>query len=568
MNKNRAGFTALICILLAASFLRLVFISRGDTINDEVLYAFRAIDMLDFDEAAEQTTPLEWFDPLKTGGESDIPWWTALSFHDHPPLVFLIQHFFMRIFGESRLGFRLPSALFGIASVWLLYLIGKELYSKDAGLIAAGLLAITVNHVYISRIGLQESYVIFFILLASYLFLRTQKNDTYYLWTGAALGLGFITKYNTFILAPIFLTYLVLFNRKAFRNKKFWLGALFALVIFTPVIVYNIELYRAVGHFDFQFSFIFGQHPKVWSVTPGKEIGSINDRLSAFLPNLAAVSSPLFLTLVLTGFIWLLITLVKYKKNVFRQYDFLLLAIFFHIGLLLQIGTAYRFVSMLTPWFAILAALPVVAMPRKKIFLAIFGIVLLSEIAYTINSQIAFYPAGPKLLAFAKGARLENYNWGFNKLDRFLTNEFAGRHPAAAFEQKYTFIERIHENALRQAIKKGFRERSAIFIYDGNIDTAAQLWVLDRWQIYHAWPVIKTESYLDYLQENKFPDIKDTVFKEHYFIALSDTLPKKVPSKQTQIGSLFEKELVKRGIAPTTILKNDRGDEVFRIYIF
>ena len=167
MNKNRAGFTALICILLAASFLRLVFISRGDTINDEVLYAFRAIDMLDFDEAAEQTTPLEWFDPLKTGGTSDIPWWTALSFHDHPPLVFLIQHFFMRIFGESRLGFRLPSALFGIASVWLLYLIGKELYSKDAGLIAAGLLAITVNHVYISRIGLQESYVIFFILLGS-----------------------------------------------------------------------------------------------------------------------------------------------------------------------------------------------------------------------------------------------------------------------------------------------------------------------------------------------------------------------------------------------------------------
>src|SRR3989344_6030741 len=475
--------------------------------------------MLDFDEAAEQTTPLEWFDPLKTGGESDIPWWTALSFHDHPPLVFLIQHFFMRIFGESRLGFRLPSALFGIASVWLLYLIGKELYSKDAGLIAAGLLAITVNHVYISRIDLQESYVIFFILLASYLFLRTQKNDTYYLWTGAALGLGFITKYNTFILAPIFLTYLVLFNRKAFRNKKFWLGALFALVIFTPVIVYNIELYRAVGHFDFQFSFIFGQHPKVWSVTPGKEIGGLFDRMRNFPIRLFEINSCVLLAL---SIIWLL-------------------------ALFSFIGTSYRFLSMLTPFIVLAASLPLAWLfeNRIKTAITVFALIASFEIFYTVNSLITYYPRGSWPVAYSK-MRDETYNWGYNALDEFVSRELTGRMPAVAFQQKYEFLERIHETALKDALTAKLPSDAEIIIYDGNVNSLAQLWTLDRWQVYHAWPVVRTESYLEYLEANRIQDIQKDGFGKRYFIIPTDTVPQKRAEKKTEVGTAFARSEERR----------------------
>src|SRR3990167_9145720 len=126
VHRKKILFT----ILIIASVLRFWGLDNGDALSDEVLYAFRAIGMLDFDEAAEQTTPLEWWDTKASGGKYEIPWWTRLSFHDHPPLVFLIQHFFMRIFGEHAWALRLPSALFGIASVLLLYLIGKELYSK------------------------------------------------------------------------------------------------------------------------------------------------------------------------------------------------------------------------------------------------------------------------------------------------------------------------------------------------------------------------------------------------------------------------------------------------------
>ena len=68
--------------------------------SDESSLAFRAVGMMDFDESPVQTTPLEWFDPSTSSGQVQ-PWWLRLSFHDQPPLLFLIQNGFMKVFGES-----------------------------------------------------------------------------------------------------------------------------------------------------------------------------------------------------------------------------------------------------------------------------------------------------------------------------------------------------------------------------------------------------------------------------------------------------------------------------------
>ena len=551
-------------ILILAALLRLYGFSRGDTVSDEVFYAFRAIGMLDFDEAELQTTPLEWFDPA-------IPWWTKFSFHDHPPLVFLVQHFFIKTFGENNFAFRFPSALLGLASIYLLYRIGRELYSKNAGLLAALLMAITVNHVFISRTGLQESYVIFFILLASYFFIKSLRQENYLIWTGLALGLAFLTKYTAFILAPIFLVYLLFFRRDYLRNKKLWLGALLALLIFSPVIIYNFGLYRATGHLDFQLSAVFGQKPEVWQVQPGKEIGTVSRRFNNFLPHLASSNSWLFLAAFALTILCFAYEFWKSPKETLLKHAFLITSLAFLLVLLVLIGPSFRFLSMLTPFLALGAAWFLNhgyknIFKERKSLLIILAALIAFEAAYSINSQILYYPKGPKIWAWSE-VRLDNYNWGYNELSKFIENELKGKVPAVAFEMKYEFLSDIHEKALKKALAQNPEDYPALIIYDGNIQSAAQLWVLDRLHIYHAWPIIKTEQFSDFLQKEGGDYFERAGFKYYYFIIPSGPVPLKAPPKLTNLGALFEKGLITNGKIPVSI-KNPRGEEAFRVYKF
>lgn len=541
----------LILILLLASALRLWGLSRGDPVNDEVFYAFRGLGLIDFDEAEAQTTPWEWFDLA-------IPLWTKLSWHDHPPLVFWIQHFFLSIFGEHNFAFRLPSALLGIFSVWLLYFLGKRLYGWRVGLLAALILAATLNHIYISRVGMQESYVIFFILLASYLFLRSLEKDTFLIWTGIALGFAFLTKYTSFILVPIFLAYLVFFKREYFWNKKLYFGALLALLIFSPVIIYNLKLYQRVGHFDFQLSYIFGNPPESWKVAPGKEVGAFTQRIQNFIPRLVATNSWLLLSFFGLALALFLLKLLKNFRETLAQHAFLVISFLFLVILLLFIGPSFRFLTMLGPFIALAAALFLSGVYEKffrrkeKLVFGLLALFLIFEIFYSINNQIRYYPVGPTPWLSSK-VRYENYNWGYNELGKFWEKELAGKMPALTFQMRYKFLEELQEESLRDARRKKLEPYPALIVTYGNFDRGAKLWVLDRLHIYHAWPVISFETYLQYLRENGPDYYRRSGFQDYYFITTTNFVP-----------APYFQDLVKN--AALIGIPSQRGEEVFRIY--
>ena len=623
MNINNKNLF-IILILLVAAILRFWGLGRGDTVNDEVFYAFRAIGPLDFDHAEFQTTPLEWLDPV-------IPNWTKLSFHDHPPLVFWVQHFFLKIFGENNLAFRLPSALLGIGSVFLIYLLGRLLYWRQVGFLAAGIFAVTLNQVYISRTGLQEAYVVFFILLASFLFLKALERDTYFLWLGIALGFAFLTKYTVFILLPIFFVYLLWFRRGLWLNKKLWIGTIFALLIFSPVIIYNIELYRAVGHFDFQVSYILGQNPQVWQAAPGKEIGTLQDRLGQFMPRLIATHSWAFLILFGASIVFFLWGALREPKEIFypvrspmrlgrigspdvtsgltsngvSAHKFLLIAfVFMGLWIIFFIGPSFRFLTMLTPFLVFPVALffdtlyhyksphlsiwhlipwkvcgrgnhmvgwrgfqkrcgdkfaaPGFVMRKdfkfssRILFFAGLILFFLFEIAYSYNSQIAYYPMGSTPWFFSK-IRYENYNWGYNDLDIFLKKALTGKMPSRVFAMQYEFLEKIRDADLLKAKEAGAKPYPVLIVYYGNFDDGAKLWVLDRLATYHGWPVIKMEDYFGFLQKNGQNYFAKFGFQEYYFIIMNNI------ESSPEVRVLI-KDRIYRGIF------NKKGEEVFRIY--
>lgn len=119
---------------------------------------------------------------------------------------------------ETYFAARLVSAIFGASSCILIYLIGKQLYSRSIGLSSALLLSIASMP--FNRMAMQENGVEFFFLLSvySYLKLRDDGKKRWVYLAGASSGLAFLSNYIGLV-APIFLAFQSLIDRKLSKVK-------------------------------------------------------------------------------------------------------------------------------------------------------------------------------------------------------------------------------------------------------------------------------------------------------------------------------------------------------------
>jgi len=99
---------------------------------------------------------------------------------------------------------RLPAAIFGACTALLIYLLVVELFGVEAALIAAALWAFDPNAIGFNRIAKEDTFVLFFFLLANIFWLRgqriaeseSQKNPEPYYWaTAASFGAMLASKY-------------------------------------------------------------------------------------------------------------------------------------------------------------------------------------------------------------------------------------------------------------------------------------------------------------------------------------------------------------------------------------
>ncbi len=554
----------LMAVLVAGAFLRLYALSRGDAISDEVLYGFRAIGMLDFDFAVAQPTTLQLFNAA-------APWWVHLSFHDHPLLVFLVQHVSMGLVGVNLWGLRLPSSFFGIASIALVYLIAKKLFSEKAGLIAAALMASNVLMVYVARVAVQESQVIFFMLLSVYCFLQAQDERRWYIACGIAFGLGLLSKYTVGFIAVPLCIYLVLYQRSVFRSMWLYLGLFCAFVLSLPFVVYNIFLYRTFGHFDFQLFYIFGQHVPYWTVTPGKDIGSLADRIAGIPVNLWQYGSWLFISVAAGALLWCLARVVSVQSEQKRSLVLLNSSIVVNLILYLAIGPSPRFLTMLIPWLCIaisylLSAVLDVPIVQKASYAALVILFLFFgwEYAYAYNSAIPYQPIGQEVLSYSR-IHWDMHAWGYNDLDEWLSETIRGKYPKLTIPYTYPFLEDVKSKALTAAQAAGESPAAYLFVYNDNMSNLASLWVLNRQALYAAWPIITAEKYLTTLKQEGQEYYVKNGFTDLYFIQNTDAVLPNMPDRITGYGEALELQMRNNGIQPISI-KNHAGTEAFRVY--
>jgi hypothetical protein len=120
---------------------------------------------------------------------------------------------------------RMINVLYGTLSLWLLFLIGRRIYSPEVGLLAAAILAAFGRHVLSSSEFKPDILVIFLVTLTFYWTLGAAFRPSLrrFLLVGFGVGLGVSTKY-TGIAGAIPITAAVLAEGRRDRRQWLWLG--------------------------------------------------------------------------------------------------------------------------------------------------------------------------------------------------------------------------------------------------------------------------------------------------------------------------------------------------------
>lgn len=227
----------LLLILMSTLFLRLNNIWFPNTyVFDEVYHGFTAKEYsLGHKEAWEWwTTP-----PPNVAYE-----WT------HPPLAKEIMAGSMLIFKtQSPWAYRLPGVLLGVLSVYLVYLLSKELFHSEAiSLTSAFVFSLDGLNFVQSRTAMNDIYLVTF-MLVSILFLLKRR----FFLSAIFLGLAFSSKWTAIYLFGIELT--ILFIQGYFK-QIFW------YLIFTPLVYFaSYAPFFLLGHDLEQFK---GLQQQMW----------------------------------------------------------------------------------------------------------------------------------------------------------------------------------------------------------------------------------------------------------------------------------------------------------------
>jgi hypothetical protein len=163
----------------------------------------------------------------------------------------------MRLFGQDHYGLVMESVIFGTLTVPALFLLGREMFGRRVGLIAAALLAFSYTHIHFSRILFGPSSTLFAVITFYFLFrgLRTRSQADYALAgvSGGAALLFYDSSRVIPIIALALFGWRLIWQRQVLRNNLYsWIVfAIGGLVGFGPMLAFafqDFELFVGRGN--------------------------------------------------------------------------------------------------------------------------------------------------------------------------------------------------------------------------------------------------------------------------------------------------------------------------------
>jgi 4-amino-4-deoxy-L-arabinose transferase-like glycosyltransferase len=170
------------------------------------------------------------------------------SFDDYKPALYAYLTIpSVLIFGVSTFAVRLPSAIFGIISVFAVFCLVKELFKENKykdhlALLAAFLLAISPWSLQFSRVAFESNVGDALNLLAALFLIKGLNSRRWFLFVSALfVGLSIYVYQSEKVFTPLFVVMLlIIYWRRLLQIPKKYLFAVvvFGLIVVSPMLIY------------------------------------------------------------------------------------------------------------------------------------------------------------------------------------------------------------------------------------------------------------------------------------------------------------------------------------------
>ncbi len=126
-------------------------------------------------------------------------------------LYSILAHLSASWFGESAWAVRLPSVIFGVGSIWALFLVGRHVFNRRVALLSCTLLTLSYHHIWFSQNARGYMGLMLFTTLATWLWLEAWGRGLgWWIAYGAVTAIGaWVHMTMIFVVAAHGLLYLV-----------------------------------------------------------------------------------------------------------------------------------------------------------------------------------------------------------------------------------------------------------------------------------------------------------------------------------------------------------------------